>query len=309
MGTILGLGAVSYDSIMRIDHMPQWEELEYVTDYQVQQGGMAATGIVAAARLGAATEFIGAVSNDDTGTFHLTNFDRYGIRHDRIRIYENERNAVTVALVDMKTGKRTFIHYKGVNSKPSLSLGEFDFTGISYILYDGFFFDTALSIAEQAKKRGIVNVTDVSANNRNPRMRAYLELMDYPVLSEIFACAFTGIKDPVKAGRKLLLPANKAVIITCGIRGSYIITADGNEHIPAFEDGLPVDTTGAGDVFHGAFVFAISREYDLKDAVIFSSACSALKCRKPGGQAGIPCFNEVRNFILDRKPDAWLGKC
>jgi sugar/nucleoside kinase (ribokinase family) len=115
------------------------------------------------------------------------------------------------------------------------------------------------------------------------------------------------MEDPLEAGKKFYNKRNKAVLVTCGAHGVYIITNEGSEHIPAFRI-KPVDTTGAGDVFHGAFLFSLWKGYGLREATIFSSAVSALKCMKIGGQNGIPDFNETKKFIVERLPDAaaWL---
>jgi sulfofructose kinase len=308
MGTILGFGAAAYDIIVRIKQMPQWDETEYVDSYQVQQGGMAATGIVAAAKLGAEAEFIGAVNNDTAGQFHLHNFDSYGIRHDRVILYDGLRNALTVALVNQNTGKRSFIHYKGLNTKESIPVGAIDFNSVTHVLYDGFFFDSAFVMAQRAKKVGIVNVTDISLGNRNPRLKAFLALMDYPVVSELFACAYTGCRDPSEAGKVLFQKSNKALIVTCGSKGACIITGEKIHWIAAVDAGPVVDSTGAGDVFHGAFVFSLSRGYGLEQSVLFANACAALKCRKPGGQSGIPSFDEVRKILINQYPSCsvWL---
>ena len=95
--------------------------------------------------------------------------------------------------------------------------------------------------------------------------------------------------------------------MTCGERGVYIITDQGTDFIPAFEVAV-VDTTGAGDVFHGAFLFSLWKGYGLREAVVFSSAVAALKCTKIGGQAGIPDFPQTREFLMQRLPNevAWI---
>ena len=301
MSKILGIGGTAYDMLAVIPYMPAWEEVEYIEEYEVQQGGMVATGIVTAGILGAQTEYIGAFGDDPEALFHKNNFTRNKVIQDRAIIFPGERSAITVVLVHSSTGRRSFIHYKGVNEKPDLGLGKIDFSGVSHLLLDGFFFNSAMQAAAQAREQGIITVTDLSPKNRHVKLREYLNLIDYPVLSELFICPYTNIPDALEAGKSLLQPGNKALIVTCGEKGSYIITSDGTDHVPTFPVKL-IDSTGAGDVFHGGFIFALWKKYGLRESVLFASAGAALNCTKIGGQKGIPSYSEVCAFLKQQNP-------
>jgi sulfofructose kinase len=307
MCKLLAFGGLTCDILSVIPEMPSWEVTSYIEEYQMQQGGMAATAIVAASRLGAGTEYIGGISNDLQGEFLKDNFRKYHVKSDRVRVFENEISPFTIVLIDKATGRKTFLHKKGVQERAELFKDDLDLTGVRYILFDGFYFDTALRTAEQARKRGIVSVTDISPRNRNPKLLQYLGLIDYPILSELFVKSYFQTEDVLEAGKKLYTKNNKALLVTCGDRGVYVITDEGSEHIPAFKV-KPLDTTGAGDVFHGAFLFSLWKGYPLHEAVLFSSAVSALKCTKIGGQSGIPDFNETKRFLIRQLPSCagWL---
>jgi sulfofructose kinase len=307
MCELLGLGSVCYDMLTVIPEMPPWEGCQYIEAYQVQQGGMVATALVAASKLGAKTEYIGGISNDLQGEFLKDNFKKHNVKTDRIRVFENESSPFSTVLIHKGTSRRSFIHYKGVQARAELFDGALDLSGVRFILFDGFYFNTAMRIARQARQAGIISVTDISPRNRNPKIREYLSLIDYPILSELFVKSYQHMEDPLEAGKKLYSKNNQALLVTCGERGVYIITAEGSEHIPAYAI-KPVDTTGAGDVFHGAFLFSLWKGYGIHEAAIFSSAVSALKCMKIGGQNGIPDFNETKEFIIGRLPSCatWL---
>jgi sulfofructose kinase len=307
MCEILGLGGVCYDMLTVISEMPLWEECQYIEKHQAQQGGMVATALVAASKLGAKTEYIGGISSDLPGEFLKNKFNQHHVKIDRIRVFENESSPFSTVLIHKGTGRRSFIHYKGVQAREELFSDDIDLSGIRFILFDGFYFNTATRVARQARDEGIISVTDISASNRNPKIMEYFSLIDYPVLSELFVKSYYKTEDPLEAGKKFYNKKNKAVLVTCGDRGVYIITNEGSEHIPAFKV-KPVDTTGAGDVFHGAFLFSLWKGYGIRQATIFSSAVSALKCMRIGGQNGIPDFNETKAFITGRLPDAatWL---
>jgi sulfofructose kinase len=299
MSEILGLGCVSYDMLSVIPEMPAWEAVEYIAEYQVQQGGIAATATVAASRLGAPVEFIGGIAPGFQGEFLKDNFRKYRVACDRIRVLGDGTSQFTVVLIHQTTGRRTFVINKGVQDRTELFTEALDLSGVRFMLFDGYYFDTTLRTARQAREKGIVSITDLSQRNFHPRMREYLSLIDYPILPEMYVKAFCNIDDPLEAGKRMYHPDNKALIVTCGDRGAHIITAAGTDFIPAFPI-TPVDTTGAGDVFHGAFAFALWKGYGLREAVTFASAVSALKCTKIGGQSGIPDFNETVQFIAEQ---------
>jgi sulfofructose kinase len=307
MSELLGLGCVSYDMLSVISEMPAWEGVEYIEGFQVQQGGIVATATVAASKLGAPTEFIGGIAKGFQGEFLKDNFRKYGVRCDRIRVFENEASQFTMVLINKTTGQRTFIINKGVQDRTKLFVEDLDLSGVRFMLFDGYYFETTLRTARQARQRGIVSVTDLAQRNFHPKIREYLSLIDYPILPEIYVKAFFHLKDPLEAGKQMYHRDNKALIVTCGARGAYIITGEGTDHVPTFKVN-PVDTTGAGDVFHGAFAFALWKGYELREAVTFASAVAALKCTKIGGQSGIPNFNETKEFLFVRQPECatWL---
>lgn len=307
MSELLALGGIACDMLAVIPDIPSWEELEYIEEYGMQQGGMAATAIVAASKLGADTEFIGGISDDLQGEFLKDNFKKYNVNIDRIRIFENEISPFSFVLIQKGTSKRAFIHKKGVQDRDEIFNEDIDLTGVRFILFDGFFLDTAIRTAKQAREKGIVSVTDISQKNRSPKLREYLDLIDYPILSELFVKSYMNTDDVVEAGKKLYSKNNKALLVTCGAKGAYIIAGNSVEFVPSFEV-KPVDTTGAGDVFHGAFLFSLWKGYGLTEAVMFSSAVSAIKCTRMGGQNGIPNFNETKEFLLKEVPGSkeWL---
>lgn len=308
MSRILGIGGVAYDMLAMIPHLPAWEEIEYIQEYQVQQGGMVATAMVAAAKLGGNTEYFGAVGDDLQGKFLLENFKINKVLHDRTLVINGGDSAFTIVLIHKGTGRRSFIHNKGIQIRSELTMDEIDLSGVSHVLFDGFYFNTAFRTAKKIRETGgIVSITDISPRNREKQLRDFLELIDYPILSELFVRPYTNISNALEAGKSLFSKKNKALLITCGDKGVHIITNEGTVFVPSFQVKL-VDSTGAGDVFHGAFCFGMWKGYGLKEAAVFASAVAALKCTKIGGQKGIPNFQETRDFILQRSPECrdWL---
>ncbi len=120
--------------------------------------------------------------------------------------------------------------------------------------------------------------------------------VDHLIVSKRFACGFTKDTDPHMACRKLMKTGCETAVVTIGEKGCI---CDANDRIflsPGFGVKV-VDTTGAGDVFHGAFIYGLLESWPLRKTAKFANACAAMKCRRLGGRAGIPTLNEARNFI------------
>lgn len=296
MAEILGLGGVSIDLIGRVSRMPAWDEVEYIAEHQKQQGGMVATAMTAVSRLGDDAEFIGGIGEDELGAYALQCFQTSGIHCERVQRFPGQSTAFTFVIVDEHSGKKAFFHYKGVQNNAELGIQHIDLSGVRFLHLDGFWFDTALRLARQAKQHGITITLDISPNNKHPQIRELFRVADYIIPSYIFAQRFTGERDPFLAAQHFLQYGVQAVIITHGEEGCFIRTQQEAYHLPAFTVTV-IDTTGAGDTFHGAFLVGLHKGYNLQKTVIFASAVAALKCTKLGGQAGIPTFEETQQFL------------
>ena len=137
------------------------------------------------------------------------------------------------------------------------------------------------------------------------RHRELIPYVDVLITGEGYARGLTGIDDIWAAGEAVLQLGPRIFCETVGAAGSYTIAAtDGGRpaerfHTPAFEVNV-VDTTGAGDVFHGAYIVGLLHGWDLRQVALFSTAVSAIKCTKLGGRAGIPNYQEVLAFLAER---------
>ena len=305
MKRILGLGGVTTDQIGVVDHIPVSDEVIRLQDYRVEQGGMAATALVAASRLGAEAEFLGAVGDDANGSCALERFAAEGVITTSVQILAGGISAFSFILVESHSGKRTIIHEPGVQRNRALEIPQGDagriLSGAGYLHLDGFWMDTAVDLATQAREMGIPITLDIGQNQRDPKIEILLGLADYVIPSLPFVRRFTNSDRVQQAAEALLGYGARAVIQTLGDQGAFVLVKDGGSFsVPAFPVQV-VDTTGAGDSFHGGFLFALSRNYALKEAVVFASAVAALKCTQLGGQSGLPSFQQVRAFLADQE--------
>jgi ribokinase len=151
--------------------------------------------------------------------------------------------------------------------------------------------------ARLARRAGIPVVADIESD-RDPQIHQLLALTDHLILSRGFATALTGAKSPELAVRKLARPDRQVAAVTCGDQGCWYLARGWSlpKYQPAFRVKA-VDTTGCGDVFHGAYAFALVRGMALEERIRFASATAALKATRPGGQAGIPPLAAVRRFL------------
>ena len=304
MNDILGLGGVTIDQIGVVDHIPARDEVIRLLEYRSAQGGMVATALTAAARLGGQSAFLGAVGDDANGRLILDGFASSGVKSEAVRVVTGGISAFSFILVEKSSGLRTIIHEPGVQKRAALPRPIPDpdtlLSGVGFLHLDGFWMEDAVVLARAARRSGVVITLDVGQNQRDPKIEQLLALAHYVIPSLAFTRRFTGGKGMEEAAEILLGYGARAVIQTLGERGAYVVEANGGTFsVPAFPVDV-VDTTGAGDSFHGGFLFALSRGWELKQATVFASAVAALKCTAPGGQSGLPTFEQTRRFLGKR---------
>jgi sugar/nucleoside kinase (ribokinase family) len=123
--------------------------------------------------------------------------------------------------------------------------------------------------------------------------------VDVLITGEGYARGLTGIDDIWQAGEAVLELGPRIFVETVGDRGCYTITRNERFHTPAFKVDV-VDTTGAGDVFHGAYIVGMMHGWTPRQCALFSTAVSAIKCTRLGGRAGIPTFEQTMAFLSER---------
>jgi ribokinase len=182
-------------------------------------------------------------------------------------------------------------------SPDDLVLDEADRTYIaaSKVLHlDGQFMPAAVQAARWAKDSGVKVCFD--GNHPRPGLDELLPLVDWLVVAETFLWAYTGHADPEQAARSLLSLGSEVLIVTQGEEGCHVWTADYSFLSPGFAVDA-VDTTGAGDAFHGGFIYGRLQGWPLADVAVFANAVAALNCRTLGGRRGLPDLEEVRELI------------
>ena len=130
-------------------------------------------------------------------------------------------------------------------------------------------------------------------------MRELVGRVDVLICGSGFGPTLTGRDDPWEIGRAILDLGPRVVVQTEGKAGSYTVTREDAFHVPSFDIDV-VDTTGAGDVFHGAYIVGMLHGWEVRRIVQFATGVSALKCTGLGGRRPIPCFDQVIEFLRAR---------
>jgi len=294
----LGFGICAVDYLCIVPNYPELDEKTEATEFSIQGGGPVATALVTLARLGCRTTFIGRIGDDTNGKFVLDEFSKEGVDTSGIVIDKSARTNQAFIWIDQLTGKKSIVlnNEKTGEVKP----GEIDIGHVNsakYLLIDGRDTEATFSMIEWAKKRGTVIVMD--AGSPRNRMDELLRLIDYPVVSEHFCNKYLKLSDYREAIKMFLKLGAKAAAITRGQNGCYGGDETGIYYQTAFSVNV-VDTTGAGDVFHGAFIFGLINQWHLAEILKFASAVAAMKCTKIGGRLGIPNLQSVKNFLGDK---------
>lgn len=291
---VVGVGYCAVDYLGIVPRYPDMDEKMPLTEFVRQGGGITATAMAAVARLGGKARYIGKVGDDDFGRFIISELDKEGVDTTRVVIEPGAESQFSFVVVDQVTGNRTiFWTSSGIVFDASEIRGE-DILAGKVLHVDAHHPSAAIQAATWASEAGMPIVMD--AGTMRPGSEELARLSTVLIPSTLFARQFTGEDDPEKAARKMFDSTKLITGVTLGERGCVYVTKDGVFHQPAFPVEV-VDTTGAGDVFHGALSFGVSRGWQAREIVEFASAVAALKCTKLGGRTGIPTYDQTIEFL------------
>jgi len=294
---VLGLGCVAVDDLLYLPAFPRPEEKVRLRSRQRQCGGLTATALVAAARLGARCAYAGVLGDNELSAFVRATFEREGIDLTHLRVEPPARPIHSTILVDESARTRTVLFDLAGTVGAALDHPPEDVIAAAKVLYvDHYGIEGMTRAATIARAHGVPVVADLERDEW-PGFDGLLARVDHLILSEAFALRRTRTAAPADAVRALWSPGRAVVVVTCGEAGCWW-TADGNEvrHRPAFRVET-VDPTGCGDVFHGAYAALLARGMPLDERIAAASAAAALKARHPGAQAGAPAWGEVERLL------------
>jgi ribokinase len=293
----LGLGVNAVDHLCILDPYPALDDKVDVKRSSLQGGGPVPTAMVTLARLGARVCYIGKVGDDPDGEFVRAQFKKESVDTRYLLVDKEIRSSRASIWIDRRSGKRTVALDRDRKNRLKRNELEFmDSVSSRFVHMDAREVGVNISVARWAREHNAQVCLDVGSLRDG--VEKVFPFVDHLIVSSRFACGFIKTSDPVKACRALMKREFKSVVVTIGEEGCICGANNRLFHSPGFPVKV-VDTTGAGDVFHGAFIYGLLKRWSLRKTARFANACAAMKCRKLGGRAGIPTLNEVESFVGD----------
>ncbi|KPL01334.1 MAG: hypothetical protein AMJ91_00205 [candidate division Zixibacteria bacterium SM23_73_3] len=291
----VGLGVNAVDYLCVLDPYPHLDDKVDVIGSSVQGGGPVPTAMSTLAKLGARVSYIGKIGADPEGEFVKSQLEKERVDTQYLLIDEKIKTARAFIWVDKRSGKRTVALDR--DKKNYIKKDELKFlASIStrFLHMDAREPDINILAARWAKKQNAQVCLDVGSLRGG--VEKVFPFVDHLIVSKRFACGFVKTSDPFVACQEFMKKGFKTVVVTIGEAGCVYKSENEIFHSPGFCVKV-VDTTGAGDVFHGAFIYGLLKKWSLKRIARFANACAAMKCRKLGGRAGIPTLREVESFM------------
>jgi len=283
-----------------VDRYPREDTKLQSLQTKFQGGGPCATGLVAVSKLGVKSCYMGTLGDDMYGDYICNAFDTYGVGRESVRIIPDSQSFHSVVLLNVSNASRTCVWNRGTVTPPACSDIDLDvLKNAKYLHLDGHQMECAIYASQKAKEFGVK--VSLDAGSPYPGIDRLLPLVDVLIPSEEFSLKVTGCATAEEAAAQLYETFRPEVlIITQGSRGGFIWEKGKAVRYPVFPVNA-VDSNGAGDTFHGAFIAARVKGMDVREAAAFASATSALKCTRVGAQEGIPGFEEVLSFMKENK--------
>ncbi len=295
---IIGYGNPFQDLVVDIDKLPENNKKTYMHTYSFQGGGNIPTAIVAASVLGAKCAVYGNAGDDMFGRAAVEDFAFNGVDTSHLRLQANRRSDFTVCVAERLVGGKEFIIKLGDYDEYREDELDIGFLSSTRMLHVGGFVTPAMLKASEIVHASGGEVS-IDAAYYRPDITENLDKLDIFIASETYydaMCADMGKMSCMEAVRYIHSKGPKIAIITLGEKGCVAICDKCEFTVPAFKVDA-VDTTGAGDVFHGAFDYAYLQGMDCVESARFSSAVSAIKCTRNGGRSGIPDSRTAQRFL------------
>jgi sulfofructose kinase len=301
---LVGVGLNATDTLLLVPNFPAYGGKVSIAQEVLSPGGQVASALTAAAKLGLRAKYIGTVGDDARGEIQMDSLRSTGIDLSDVEVRKGCANQSAYIVIDQSTGERTVFW-----SRPDcLTLDPASITANNIacarmLHIDGHDTPAVEKAARVARDHGIPVSCDV--DTIYPGFDRVLPLVDYLVSSSEFPARWTGEQDPYRALEMIQNEHGmKVAAMTLGADGA-LARSDGRFfYAPGFIVDC-VDTTGAGDVFHGAFCYSVIKGMSLSDALDFSCAMAALNCTKLGARGGIANETAARTFMATAERRVW----
>lgn len=326
---IVGIGASTLDRFIVVDHYPTGREVQQVVSSTTDGGGPVATALAVAGKYGARTAMIDSIGDDMVGRHILDDFKKYNVNTDAIQVESGASSGVATILVKHSTGERAVFFERSTASEPEFLATHKQLIEDAFILHiNGRHRNLMRAAIDTAKEVGTIISLDGGAQRYDEDMKPITEDSHIVIVARDYAEKYTGTTNLEEACR--IIHDRGALIagVTDGANGSYFVWPDGTSYrCKPFPQDTVVDTTGAGDSFHGAFLADLAHTMnhmkgqdiltskrggtsiravellkhctrsDLEKAAIFASAVASLNTQGIGGRSPLPTLKSVQELI------------
>lgn len=298
---LIGIGDPFLDLVVHIDKLPLSNKNCKMKSHCIQGGGPVPTALVAASRLGLKTALIGSVGDDLFGKLSLSDLDYNGVNISKMKTVKSKKSNFCICMTEEEIDGKEFVVFTGTADAVSVEELDEEMISSAKMIHCGLMNETAI------KACGIIHAAGGKVSIDAPYYAEHVynnyRCYDIFICSEMYydkMCETLSLdhSDYENNLRSIQKQGPDIVIATFGEHGSKGVYGDKYFEQPAFKVDV-CDTTGAGDVFHGAFDYYYLQGLSVEECARYSSAVSAIKCTRPGGRAGIPTASIVENFIKD----------
>lgn len=295
---IVGIGVSTLDVLTIIDNFPSEESVQKAVNSKFQGGGPIATALATAANMGGKVAMIDSLGDDFVGQYILNEFSKYGVVCSQIQVTSNTTSSLASVWIRKRDGKRAIAYHPG--SAPVLTESYEDTELIkkaNIIHVNGRHIQFCLKACRLARANKVKTSFDGGKGRYRSELIPLIPLIDICIVASDFAYKYSNTTSIENAAQRFLECGCDLVVITDGESGSFIFSKDEHFHQPAFSIENVVDTTGCGDVYHGVFLFSLSRGFTLKQSAKFASAAAAINAQYIGGRGMLATMSEVAAFI------------
>jgi sulfofructose kinase len=293
-----GFGVNAVDHLLVVPEYPNSDSKTRLVRHQQGAGGQTASAIVALQRLGMRTTYAGRFGSDDEGRFGLQSLKDEGIDVEFAEAIEGARTQVGYIIIEATRGERTVIWNRDERLAYTTEDAPVEFAGRARVIHLDSHDPLACALmAREARAAGTIVSADI--DNVYDGLPELLPLIDVLISSKEFPRILTGIEDAHAALVEIKARYGCAIVgLTKGGRGATIYCGGEFLETPAFQvPGGCVDTTGAGDAFHGGFLYAMLQGEEIEASMKIGCAVAALGCRVLGARAGLPTRAELDAFL------------
>ena len=299
MKRIICIGHAALDRIYRVEAFPKAPSKVRAIEHVESGGGMAANAAATIAKLGGKAELWSRVGDDDAGVKIRGGLKSAGVDVRSVQSFEEGRTSTSAIIVD-DAGERLIVGARDINMPAGTSWLPLErISGAAAVLGDVRWLEGLRAAFDRARKEGIPTILDADLGAREA-LADVLPLTDYAIFSAPALEDFAPQPDVDARLRRVLELGPRHAGVTLGPAGYRWIDADGSAGEQSGFAVDVVDTTGAGDAFHGAFTLALVEKYSVAECARFACAVAALKCTRLGSRAGLPKRAEVERFLAER---------